>query len=52
MTIDHHLSKKTYYETLFVDDKKGEPIEVLGEMFLKEHRKELSDLSYVRFAQG
>lgn len=52
MTIDHHLSKKTYYETLFVDDKKGEPIEVLGEMFLKEHRKELSDLSYIRFAQG
>lgn len=52
MTIDHHLSKKTYYETLLADDKQGEPIEVLGEMFLKEHRKELSDLSYIRFAQG
>ncbi len=52
MTTDHHLSKKTYYETLLVHDKHGEPIELLGEMFLEENRKELSDLSYIRFAQG
>ncbi|MGM9927663.1 MAG: GTP-binding protein [Bacillus sp. (in: firmicutes)] len=52
MNIDHRLSEKTYYETLLGDIKKGTPIEVLGEMFLEEHKKELSDLSYIRFAQG
>ncbi|MGN1386863.1 MAG: GTP-binding protein [Bacillus sp. (in: firmicutes)] len=53
MNIDQHLSKKTFYETMLKDCKKGKlPIEILGEMFHEENKKELADLSNIRFAQG
>ncbi|MBD3109713.1 dynamin family protein [Bacillus sp. AGMB 02131] len=53
MNIDQHLSKKTFYETMLKDRKKGKlPIEVLGEMFHEENKKELADLSDIRYAQG
>lgn len=53
MNIDQHLSKKTYYETMLKDRKKGKlPIELLGEMFHEENKKELADLANIRFAQG
>lgn len=53
MNIDQHLSKKTFYETMLKDQKKGKlPIEVFGEMFHEENKKELADLANIRFAQG
>ena len=53
MNIDQNLSKKTFYETMLKDQKKGKlPIEVLGEMFHEENKKEVADLANIRFAQG
>lgn len=53
MNIDQHLSKKTFYEIMLKDRKKGKlPIEILGDMFHEENKKELADLANIRFAQG
>lgn len=52
MTLEKRLSQKTYNETLLVDCKQYNPVEALGAMFTEENRKELTDLSYIRFAQG
>lgn len=55
MTLDNHLSNKTFFETLLNETKYKEhdhPVASLGKMFLEENKNELSDLSYIRFAQG
>ncbi|WP_050615621.1 dynamin family protein [Bacillus testis] len=52
MTIENHLSKKTYYETLLEDRNSEDIVRILGNMFQEENMKELADLSYIRFAQG
>ncbi|MGM9925947.1 MAG: dynamin family protein [Bacillus sp. (in: firmicutes)] len=50
--MEKRLSQKTYNETLLVDRKYNNPVEALGEMFIEENKKEIADLSYIRFAQG
>ncbi|MFS0781127.1 dynamin family protein [Bacillus sp. 1P06AnD] len=52
MTIENHLSKKTYYESLLSEQPIKEPVEALGKMFQQENSKDMADLSYIRFAQG
>ena len=53
MNINQHLSEKTYYKTILPNRKERSlPIEVLGEMFLEENKKDISDLANIRFAQG
>ncbi|VEF48988.1 P-loop containing nucleoside triphosphate hydrolase [Bacillus freudenreichii] len=47
------LVKKAYYEEKFLQEDSGEhPIRQLGELYLTEQKKDMSDLSYIRFAQG
>ena len=52
MSFEHYLSKKNYFQSLVSQDKSGEPVAALGEMFLEENKKDVADLSYIRFAQG
>ncbi|MFD1707749.1 GTP-binding protein [Siminovitchia sediminis] len=53
MKIEDSLVTKTYYERKFLQgDLEDHPIRQLGELYVKEQKKEMSDLSYIRFAQG
>ncbi|WP_019242101.1 MULTISPECIES: dynamin family protein [Bacillus] len=52
MTLENHLSKKTYFKTLCNEENTATSMEKLGQMFLEENKKEFADLSYIRFAQG
>ncbi|WP_042346233.1 GTP-binding protein [Bacillus massiliigorillae] len=52
MTIEKRLSEKSYNEQLLAEYKQSNPVEALGEMFVAENKKELADLSHIRFAQG
>ncbi|MGN1400794.1 MAG: dynamin family protein [Bacillus sp. (in: firmicutes)] len=52
MNLDYHLSKKSYYETLLDEAQKENAVGALGYMLLEENKKELADLSFIRFAQG
>src|SRR4051794_26537987 len=52
MTLDEQLKQKTYY-TMFINEHENiHPIRVLGEAFQEEAKKDLPDLSSIRFAQG
>lgn len=47
------LVKKAYYEEKFLQgDLDDHPIRQLGELYLEEQKKDMADLSYIRFAQG
>ena len=48
---DKKLIEKIYYETLLGDSDK-EPIQVFGEAVLEESKKDIPELSAIRFAQG
>ncbi|MGE8203162.1 tetratricopeptide repeat protein [Heyndrickxia sp. NPDC080065] len=53
MTLEELLIDKLYYKNTFMKDEQYEhPVHVLGEAYLAEHRNEISDLSFIRFAQG
>ncbi|MCJ8008964.1 hypothetical protein ACFFF5_10090 [Lederbergia wuyishanensis] len=52
MAFEDKLVQKTYYTTFVLEDDKRHPIGVLGDLFFAEQKKELSDLSMIRFAQG
>ncbi|WP_026679017.1 GTP-binding protein [Fictibacillus gelatini] len=52
MTIEKQLVEKTFYETFMTEDENVHPVQVLGELYVKEQRENLSDLSPIRFAQG
>ena len=52
MSFEHYLSKKNYFQSLLSADEAGEPVAALGEKFLEENKKDVADLSYIRFAQG
>ncbi|PLT32911.1 GTPase domain-containing protein [Bacillus sp. V5-8f] len=43
---------KKYYETLLDSEKPVNPLEALGDAFLAEQKKEIPDLTPLRFAQG
>lgn len=51
MTLEKQLIRKTYYKT-FLPEESEHPIRVLGEAFLEEQKKDLYDVSFIRFAQG
>jgi tetratricopeptide (TPR) repeat protein len=50
--IEEQLLNKTFYQSFMEPNEQRHPLQVLGEAYLKEHRKEMPDLSYIRFAQG
>ncbi|WP_338451147.1 dynamin family protein [Niallia oryzisoli] len=52
MTTEKHLIEKKYYETFLNGDPKVAPIQVLGEAYMEEQKKDIPDLSAIRFAQG
>lgn len=52
MTIEKELISKTYYQTIIDKNKKGHPIEILGEMYMDEKQKEMPDFSSIRYTQG
>lgn len=45
------LVNKAYFEEL-LENPSDHPVRVLGELYLEENKKEIADLSYIRFAQG
>lgn len=51
MMIEDKLVTKTYFE-LFIGDTDSHPIKLLGDLFLREHRKEIPDASHIRYSQG
>ncbi|MBM7713115.1 tetratricopeptide (TPR) repeat protein [Bacillus thermophilus] len=53
MEKEQYLVKKLYHEQHFLKgDESEHPIRVLGELYVSEQKKEMADLSYIRFAQG
>ncbi|MBS4209306.1 GTP-binding protein [Bacillus sp. FJAT-50079] len=53
MTLENSLIQKTYYETFTLEaDKVEHPANVLGNLYFSEQKKEIPDLSNIRFAQG
>ena len=53
MTTERQLIEKTFYETFMEENQTKEPIQVLGEAYFEEQKKDISsDLSAIRFAQG
>ena len=52
VTIEQQLIEKMFYETFMIDNAEKEPIQVLGEAYLEEQKKDIPDLSAIRFAQG
>lgn len=51
MTLEKKLINKTYYEG-FTVDREEPPIEVLGQLYIAEQRKNVPDLTSIRYAQG
>lgn len=50
---EEYLVKKLYHEKHFLKgDETEHPIRVLGELYGSEQKKDMADLSYIRFAQG
>ncbi|MGE7932810.1 dynamin family protein [Viridibacillus arvi] len=52
MRLEKQLIKKIYYETFLIENETHPPLQVLGEAYLNEQNNEISDGSYIRFAQG
>ncbi len=52
VTTEQQLIEKTFYETFMIDHPEKEPIRVLGDLYLEEQKKDIPDLSAIRFAQG
>lgn len=49
---EKQLIEKVFYETFLNGDQNTEPIQILGEAFFEEQKKDIPDLSAIRFAQG
>lgn len=52
MTLDDQLIKKAYFEMYINEHEEVHPVRALGDLFQEEHKKDIPDLSYIRFAQG
>ncbi|EEL51714.1 tetratricopeptide (TPR) repeat containing protein [Bacillus cereus Rock3-44] len=52
MRLEKQLIQKTYYETFLMENEAHPPLQVLGEAYVNEQKNEISDGSYIRFAQG
>ncbi|MFO1442488.1 GTP-binding protein [Bacillus sp. Bva_UNVM-123] len=51
MEKEHQLNQKLYYESM-IEGNEQHPIKLLGNLYMAEMQKEVSDLSYIRFSQG
>lgn len=51
MTLEKKLIEKTYYEG-YLKDRDESPMEVLGQLYIAEQRKNVPDMTSIRFAQG
>lgn len=52
MDKEKQLITKTYYKSLIPEDETRHPVEVLGDLFLEEQKKEIPDSSLIRYCQG
>lgn len=52
MTIEKQLIQKNYYEMFINEHESIHPIRVLGDAYQEELKKDIPDLSFIRFAQG
>ncbi|WP_462408699.1 dynamin family protein [Neobacillus sp. Marseille-QA0830] len=52
MTLEQQLIDKTYYKMFINELEDIHPIEVLGEAFQEEAKKDLPELTNIRYAQG
>ncbi|WP_141430527.1 lipopolysaccharide assembly protein LapB [Bacillus sp. 03113] len=52
MTLENLLINKSYYESLIENNHEKSAIEVLGQLYFSEQKKDVPDLSYIRYAQG
>jgi GTPase Era involved in 16S rRNA processing/tetratricopeptide (TPR) repeat protein len=52
MTLENQLNNKAFYEALLDTNDNNHPVHILGEAYLIEQKKEFSDLTSIRFAQG
>ncbi|MBC6975871.1 dynamin family protein [Bacillus sp. Xin] len=52
MRLEKQLIKKMYYETFLMENETHPPLQVLGAAYVNEQKNEISDGSYIRFAQG
>ena len=53
VTLEKQLIEKTYYENSFINkNETGNPVAILGEIFLEEQEKNVANLSEIRYAQG
>nr|WP_295972904.1 dynamin family protein [uncultured Bacillus sp.] len=52
MATEQQMIEKMFYETFLEGSEEKDPAAVLGEAYFEEQKKELSDLSAIRFAQG
>ena len=52
MATEQQLIEKMFYETFLAGDKERDPVAVLGDAYFEEQKKDVSDLSAIRFAQG
>ncbi|PIE96563.1 dynamin family protein [Bacillus fungorum] len=52
MRLEKQLIKKMYYETFLMENETKPILDVLGQAYVNEEKNEISDGSYIRFAQG
>ncbi|NRD77980.1 dynamin family protein [Bacillus sp. BRMEA1] len=52
MTLEERLIQKNYYKMFINEHEEIHPIRVLGDAFQEEARKDIPELSAIRFAQG
>ncbi|MGX9134661.1 dynamin family protein [Rummeliibacillus sp. JY-2-4R] len=52
MSLEKQLIEKIYYKTFLTENETHPPLQVLGEVYLNEVKKEIADGSDIRFAQG
>lgn len=52
MTVEEQLIKKSYFEIYMESGNRTHPVQVLGELYLAEQKKDMLDLAKIRYAQG
>lgn len=52
MATEQQLIEKVFYETFLAGEKERDTVAVLGDAYFEEQKKDVSDLSAIRFAQG
>ncbi|GAA0328598.1 hypothetical protein GCM10008967_18860 [Bacillus carboniphilus] len=52
MTMEIDLINKSYYKKVLDENKNGHSLQILGDMFMDEKKKETPEYSSIRYAQG